>query len=170
MFTLSMVEYFKIILIKRLFVNFSKVSIDGTIQEVIKSLFDMDLEINGDWGYSKKLATIIQDNKSMPIAQQEQMVVSMRSYIEMNITKDKEDRYAGINVKEINREEIVEENIIYHKIRYEITAILESKYKKLMKEYKNGYETEEFDMTKHFKERKKETLIRIEDYWFILQS
>jgi len=150
-------------------VNFSKVSIDGTIKEIIKSLFDMDLEIDGDWGYSKALATVIKDDKSMPIVQKEQIIASMRSYIEMNITRDTDTRYAGINVKELNREEIVENNITYHKVEYEITAILEGKYKKLMKEYKDGYETEGFDMVKHFEDRKKETLTRIEDYWFILK-
>jgi len=150
--------------------HFSRVNIDGTIQEVIESLFDMKLEISGDWGYSKELATIIIDNKSMPITQQEQIIASMRSYIEMNITQDEEHRYAGINVKEIKREEIVEESIIYHKIEYKITGILESRYKKLMKEYKNGYETEGFDITKHFEDRDKATLNRTEDYWFILQS
>jgi len=147
-------------------VNFSKVSIDGEIKEIVKSLFDMDLEISGGWGYSIQEASIILDDKSMPIKQREHIIASMRSYIEMNITQDKDSRYAGINLQERSREEIIKDDEIYHKITYTITAILESRYKELMKEYKEGYETKEFDMVKHFEDRKESTLTRVEDYWF----
>ena len=146
--------------------NFSKVTIDGDIKDIIKSLFDMDLDISGGWGYSRQEASIILDDKSMPITQREHIIASMRSYIEMNITQDKDNRYAGINLQESNREEIIKDDEIYHKITYAITAILESRYKELMKEYKEGYETDEFDMTKHFEDRKESTLTRVEEYWF----
>jgi transcriptional regulator of NAD metabolism len=147
-------------------VNFSKVNIDGDIKEIIKSLFDMDLEISGGWGYSRQEASIILDDKSMPIKQREHIIASMRSYIEMNVTQDKDTRYAGINLQESSREEMIKDDEVYHKITYAITAILESRYKELMKEYKEGYETDEFDMTKHFEDRKESTLTRVEEYWF----
>jgi len=147
-------------------VNFSKVTIDGDIKDIIKSLFDMDLEISGGWGYSRQEASIILDDKSMPIKQREHIIASMRSYIEMNVTQDKDTRYAGINLQESSREEMIKDDEVYHKITYAITAILESRYKELMKEYKEGYETKEFDMVKHFEDRKESTLTRVEDYWF----
>jgi hypothetical protein len=147
-------------------VNFSKVTIDGDIKEIIKSIFDMDLDISGGWGYSIEEASTITDDKKMPITQREHIIASMRSYIEMNITQDKDNRYAGINLQESNREEIIQNGEVYHKVQYTITAILEGRYKELMKEYKEGYETEEFDMTKHFEERKESTLTRVEEYWF----
>ena len=146
--------------------NFSKVSIDGEIKEIVKSLFDMDLEISGGWGYSRQEASMILDDKSMPIKQREHIIASMRSYIEMNITQDSNNRYAGINLQESSREEIINGDKVYHRVTYTITAILETKYKALMKEYKEGYETKEFDMVKHFEDRKEETLTRVEDYWF----
>ena len=146
--------------------NFSKVTIDGDIKDIIKSLFDMDFDISGGWGYSRQEASIILDDKSMPIKQREHIIASMRSYIEMNVTQDKDTRYAGINLQESSREEMIKDDEVYHKITYAITAILESRYKELMKEYKEGYETDEFDMTKHFEDRKESTLTRVEEYWF----
>ena len=49
---------------------------------------------------------------------------------------------------------------------YEITGIKEDLYNIFIKEYKEGYGKEDFDMSDHFKKRKDATLIREVVYYF----
>ncbi len=141
--------------------TFKKLQENNNIQELIKSTFDADLPVAGNWGYTKENATIIEAvQNSMPLSQLEHMVTSIRAHLEMNITQEKEHRYGGINANERAREEIRREENIYHKVTYEITAIKEDIYNTFIKEYKEGYGKENFDISKHFKERKEATLTR----------
>ncbi len=43
------------------------------------------LAVAGAWGYTQKLATII-ESTDLPLTQLEHMLASMRTYIEMNMT------------------------------------------------------------------------------------
>ncbi len=147
--------------------TFKKLQENNNIQELIKSTFDADLPVAGNWGYTKENATIIEAvQNSMPLSQLEHMVTSIRAHLEMNITQEKEHRYGGINANERAREEIRREENIYHKVTYEITAIKEDIYNAFIKEYKEGYGKENFDISKHFKERKEATLIREVVHYF----
>jgi len=147
--------------------QFSQIPSDEPIKTVIKAAFDADLPLDGGWGYTKSLASVIEATPdNIPLAQLEHMIASMRAYLEMNMTQAKEERYGSINLNEISREDIKEDGRRYHKVTYEISAMKESLYANFIDEYKEGYGTERFDMEDHFKRRKEATLIRIEPYWF----
>jgi len=131
------------------------------IQKLIKTTFDADLPLSGSWGYSKKNASIIKSlHQGMTLPQLEHMITSIRAHLEMNITQEKENRYGGINANERAREVISNENAIFDKVTYEITAIKEDIYNAFIKEYKAGYENETLDLNDHFKRRKEATLSR----------
>jgi hypothetical protein len=145
--------------------KFEQIQSDDNIKEVIKSAFDSDFAISGAWGYSQELATVIHATV-MPLAQFEHIIASMRTYIEMNMTLPEKERFGGINLNEIHREQSTEGTLLYDKVTYEITAIKEDVYADFIAQYKEGYGKEWFDMSKHFKERKEATLTRTQEYWF----
>ena len=140
---------------------FKKLQENNNIHELIKSTFDADLPLAGDWGYTKEKATIIESvSEGMPLSQLEHMVTSIRAHLEMNITQAQENRYAGINANERAREESKSKEVIFNKVTYEITGIKEDLYTAFIKEYKEGYGKEDFDLNEHFKKRKEATLTR----------
>lgn len=145
--------------------EFQQLKSDNDLKEVIKAAFDADLAVSGAWGYTQALATII-ESSDVPVKQLEHMIASMRTYIEMNMTLPKEERYGSINLNEIYREQIPVGQFVYDKVTYEITAMKEETYTAFINEYKEGLGTEGFDITGHFNQRKKATITRNEEYWF----
>jgi predicted small secreted protein len=146
-------------------VKFEQLKSDNDLKEVIKAAFDADLAISGAWGYTQELATII-ESSDVPVKQIEHMIASMRSYIEMNMTLPEVERYGSINLNEIQREQIPVDGLVYDKVTYEITAMKEETYTAFINAYKEGLGKEGFDITEHFNQRKKATIIRKVEYWF----
>jgi hypothetical protein len=147
--------------------NFTKLQENSNIQKLIKSTFDADLTINGSWGYTKEKATIIKAlPKGMSLLQLEHMITSIRAHLEMNITQEQEYRYGGINANERAREEEKSKDDVFNKVTYEITAMKEDFYNAFIREYKEGYGKEEFDLNDHFKRRKEATLTRKVVHYF----
>jgi hypothetical protein len=144
---------------------FQELNAEDNLKEIIKSAFASDLPISGSWGYTQALSTHIL-NSDTPYNQLEHMFASMRAYVEMNMTKEENDRYGNINVNETSREEHTLDQNTYHKIIYQITAMKESTYKTFIKEYKENYGKETFDLTLHFEKRKEATLQREVIHWF----
>ncbi len=141
--------------------TFNTLQENTNIQELIKTTFDADLPISGDWGYSKEKASIIEAlPQGMPLPQLEHTITSIRAHLEMNITQEKENRYGGINANERAREVISSDTAVFDKVTYEITAIKEDLYNAFIKEYKEGYDNEALDLNDHFKRRKEATLTR----------
>jgi hypothetical protein len=145
--------------------TFEQLKSGDDLREVIKTAFDTDLSISGAWGYTKELATVIESTQ-VPLSQLEHMLASIRSYIEMNMTLSPEERYGSINLNEKDREQIKEEDLVYDKVTYEITAMKEEHYTAFINEYKEGLGKEDFDITEHFNQRKQATITRNEAYWF----
>jgi hypothetical protein len=145
--------------------KFEQIHINNDIATLIHTAFDMQLDISGGWGYKQGDALIIQE-LPMPLSQLQHTLASMRAYMEMNLTRSKEERYGAINLNEIKRESIEIVHRKYEKVTYEITAILEEKYADFIKEYKSGQGDAGFDISAHFENRKRETLIRKEPFWF----
>lgn len=145
--------------------QFEQLKCDDDLKEVIKSAFSSDFDISGAWGYTQSLSTVIHST-DVPLNQIEHMLASMRAYIEMNMTLPKRDRYGSISLNETDRIQVTEDQLIYDKVTYEITAMKEDTYTSFINAYKEGYGTEGFDMTEHFNQRKKATLTREEVYWF----
>jgi hypothetical protein len=144
---------------------FENIPSGDDIKSVIKSAFDTDLDLSGGWGYDKSDALVLHTT-TVPLQQIEHTLASMRAFIEMNMTQPENRRYGAINVNEIGRECISENNKIYDKITYEISGMLESEYEKFIEEYKNGYESPDFDLEAHFKRRKEATVVFEKLFWF----
>jgi len=146
--------------------TFKNIENKQNIQKSIHSLFDMDLDIEGAWGYSKEEATVIKSIKNnMPRNQLQHMIITMRSHLEMNISQEEDHRYGAINANESTRESLEDNTLKYDKVTYKITAIKEDLYKAFIKEYKEGYENG-LDLSTHFKKRKEATLEREVVYYF----
>jgi hypothetical protein len=144
--------------------SFQEIKPGDDIQEVIKAAFDAELEVSGEWGYTKELASVIKDSEH--INQVEHTLASMRAYIEMNMTLEKEERYGSINLNEKDRVEVKDDSKRFHKVTYEISAMKEDVYADFINEYKEGHSKPSFDIGDHFKRRKEETLLREVIYWF----
>jgi hypothetical protein len=147
--------------------TFNTLQEETNIQKLIKDTFDADLPLSGDWGYSKEKATIIDSlPQDMPLPQLQHMLTTIRAHLEMNITQETENRYGGINANEKAREESKSDAGIFHKVTYEITGIKEDLYNAFIKEYKEGYGKEAFDLNAHFQHRKEATLTRKVIHYF----
>ena len=144
--------------------SFIHIPKEEDIRVMIKSRFDIDIAVEGSWGYTKKEATIITTKQILK--QLEHNIAMMRAYIEMNMTLTTDKRYAGINISQKSLEIIKEDSKIYHKVINSITAIKEENYNEFIKEYKNNYEKDGFNLAEHFERRKKETLTREVEHWF----
>jgi len=147
-------------------VDFEDIKEFGRVQEVIKEVFGLDLDLDGDWGYDQNRALIVKD-LSIPMKQFENTFAIMRSNIEMNLTLPKDKRYGAITVHEQGRKQKTVDNIIYDIVTFKINAIKEDLYAKFIQEYKDGYGKEEFDIQEHFVQRQKNTIERYKDFWFV---
>jgi predicted small secreted protein len=145
--------------------QFEQIKSDNNLREVIKTAFDSDFNIEGSWGYSQALATVV-NSTDVPLTQFEHMFASMRAYLEMNMTKEKEERYGSINLNEISREQIKIDSLVYDKVSYKITAMKEDLYASFINAYKEGYGKKDFNLTEHFKQREEATLTREVTHWF----
>ena len=152
--------------------TFKTIQNTNNIKKTIKDTFDVDLSISGNWGHEEEQATVIEAiENGTPLSQLEHMLTTIRAHLEMNITQEKDNRYGGINANELSREEIHKHSLIFDKVTYTITGIKENLYNAFIKEYKEGYETEKFDLSEHFKRRKNATLTReVVHYFEVSQS
>ena len=147
--------------------TFKKLQENTDIRELIKSTFDADLALAGSWGYTKETATIIEAlPEGMSLPQLEHMLTTIRAHLELNITQEKESRYGAINANEKAREESSSDEGVFNKITYEVTGIKEALFNTFIKEYKEGYGKEDFDLNAHFKRRQEATLTREVVHYF----
>jgi len=145
--------------------TFKQLKSDNNLKEIIKSAFDVDLDISGDWGYTEASATVLH-SKNTPLSQTEHIFASIRAYTEMSMTLEKENRYGSINLNEKSREILTKKENTYHKVTYNLTAMKEDIYKAFIKEYKTQSENINFDMSGHFRRRKEATFNREVTHWF----
>ncbi len=145
--------------------KFKQISPIDNIAELILDISNIKLNISGGWGYDSNCPVIVND-LDIPNEQFFNLFASLRANIEMNMTLDENDRYAGINLTLKEQKNIKN----YTVVTFKISAIKESKYAQFIKEYKDGYGKKDFDLAAHFNNRKKHTLNIESDYWFILQA
>ena len=146
--------------------EFKQIDLDNNIQTVIKEIFNVELSISGGWGYDSNSVTII-EKLNMPINQFTQMFATMRLNIEMNLTLEENERYTGINTTFEDSKKLEVNNEIYDVFSFKVTAMKEKEYANFIKEYKDGYGKEEFDLSEHFKRRTQSTISRNIDCWFL---
>lgn len=148
---------------------FHEIRSGDNIKEVIKSAFDLDLDVSGEWGYDQNRALIIHSFDG-DIKQLEHTLASIRAYIEMNMSLPEERRHGGINVNEIGRKTIRKNNKIYDKIIYEVSGMPEKRYAEFIEEYKKMYELPDFDIEDHFRRRRENTVILNSVFWFDISN
>ena len=146
-------------------IEFEKIKDESNIQEVIKSAFGVDLNIDGGWGYDTNSAIVVK-SLEMPKKQFIQLFATIRATIQMNLLLDEESRCTGINPKRLETKNQSVNNKNYEKVIFEISAMNEKKYASFIQEYKKGYGNSDFDLENHFKRRKEDTIIINEDFWF----
>lgn len=146
--------------------NFEEIKEVGRVREVIKEVFALDLELEGDWGYNNQRALIVK-KLTMPKKQFENTFATMRSNIEMNLTLPDGKRYGAITVHEHECKQKTINSTTYDVVTFKINAIKEDIYAKFIQEYKDGYGKEGFDIDNHFAQRQKHTLELFKDFWFI---
>lgn len=146
-------------------IQFKKVEPVDSIREVIKDVFEVDLDIQGGWGYDNTNAVKV---NTLNVAQEQflHMFATIRASIEMNLTLEEEERFGGINANFEESKKLKIENKTYDVITFKISGMHEKTYAKFIKEYKDGYGKKEFDLAKHFKDREENTITRYEDFWF----
>jgi len=140
--------------------KFDEIKSTDSVNDILKGAFNLELPIEGGWGYNNLDIVKVLDD-SIPKEQIEHMFGVARSTIEMNLTQPKENRYGGINLKELSREEEIVNTETIYKVKYEITAMLEDIYNKFISEYKENHGKDDFDISAHFKKRDENT-IRLE--------
>jgi hypothetical protein len=146
--------------------EFKQIEPVDEISKVIQDVFGVKLDISGGWGYSHKSPVIV-NSLEMPIDQFLNMFATIRANIEMNLTLEEDERYGGINISFLEGEQFTVENQTFDHIRFEITAMPEQEYAKLIQEYKDNYgKNRDFDMDAHFKKRKELTIKIESDFWF----
>jgi len=147
-------------------IEFQTLPVVDDISEVIEDVFGVKLDINGGWGYDNTSALIV-GKLDTDVDQFIDMFCNMRANIEMNLTLEEQDRYAGINLSFKESKEFEINNKVYDIVSFEITAMKETVYSQFIKEYKENYGKQEFDLSEHFKKRKESTVTRYVDYWFL---
>ncbi len=145
--------------------TFQNIKPGDEISKIVKSAFDLELNISGGWGYDQENALVIHSFEG-DLPQFEHALASMRAYLEMNMTLPEDKRYGAINVNEIERDTIRKNNKVFDKITYEISAMPEKMYEAFIDEYKEKYESPDFDIEEHFAKRKEATLLLKKVFWF----
>ena len=105
-------------------IQFKQLDKVDNIKEVIKSSFEVELDISGEWGYAQDKPLIVHSCDSFDSFAF--MFASIRANIEMSMVLDEDDRYSGINLTLIEKEELPNSII---KVTYKIEAMKNSIYK-----------------------------------------
>ena len=146
--------------------EFKQITPVDDMAKLIQEVFDVKLDISGGWGYGYKTPVMV-NSLNMSIDQFLNLFANLRANIEMNMTLEEDNRYGGINVHFLDGEQFTIENKTYDHIRFEVTAMREKEYAKVIQEYKDNYgKNENFDMDKHFKKREELTIKLVADFWF----
>lgn len=138
-----------------------------------------NLPIRGGWGYSKEDACVIDKDDptvdpSIPFdgVGLEYIFVQYRTYEEMIVTRNDDERFSGIGFNLIKQSLLQDEGRTYDKIDFEITAFTDADWEELREEYQgpNGHGSPNFDLEMHEKKRS-EKMIKIEsECWFDITS
>lgn len=146
--------------------EFKQIEAVEHMSELLFEVFGVKLDVSGGWGYDHKNPVIV-NSLDMPIDQFLNMFATMRANIEMNLTLEEDERYGGINVSFLDGEQFTIENKTFDHITFEISAMKEKEYAKLIQEYKDNYgKNDDFDMDGHFQKRKEATIKIVSDFWF----
>ncbi|MEA2098606.1 MAG: hypothetical protein U9P72_00580 [Campylobacterota bacterium] len=145
--------------------EFKKAQDVENIKETIKDIFDLELDISGGWGYDQQSALKIK-KLDCSFEQFAHTFAIIRSNVEMNIMQEESNSHSGLNVHIENQKEITENGIDYKIVSFKVTATLTQLNKEFIKEYKENYGKESFDIQEHFQRRKEAEITRTIECWF----
>ncbi len=146
-------------------IKFEKAQDVENIRETIKNIFDLDLDISGAWGYDQQSALKIEKTDTS-FEQFAHTFAIIRSNVEMNIMQEESNRYSGLNVHTQDEKEMTKDERQYKIISFQITATATKQNNELIKEYKENYGKENFDIKGHFQKRKECEITRTIECWF----
>ena len=149
--------------------EFKELKTVENIKEVIKNLFEVELDISGGWGYDDKSA-VITHTLDMPIEQFINLFSTLRTNLEMNFDKSPDERYGGINLSVVEEKSMEKNGYRYLIATFEISAMKEKSYAEFIKEYKENYGKKMFDLNDHFSRRKEATLTGVRECWFLRET
>lgn len=148
-------------------VKFEKLNSVDSIKDVIRNLFDVELNLEGGWGYDSDSSLVI-NSLEVPIEQFITMFTTLRSNVEMNFQK--QEKYGGITLSLEELKSIDVDIVEYQVARFKLSCMSEKVYVQFIKEYKDNYGKKEFDISDHFKRRKEQTLTRSVECWFCIKE
>lgn len=141
--------------------------------------FDVDLPIEGGWGYEMADAVIINKkhpsvNPNMPFygVGHERTFAIHRLYIELIIMRPKDDRYAGIEWHKGMQRVVESDGRSFDHIQGKATALRASDWDMLKERWEapNGYGSDGFDEQSHHQLHNKLTQTFECEYWFDITS
>jgi hypothetical protein len=137
------------------------------------------LPIYGGWGYSKEDACVLDKNDptvdaSVPFdgVELEYVFVQYRTYEEMIVTRNGDERFSGIGFNLVKQTLLHEGGRTYDKLDFEITAFADKDWEELKAEYQgpNGYGSPNFNLETHEKKRLDKLLKFESQCWFDITS
>ncbi|MGZ3578826.1 MAG: hypothetical protein ACXU98_07385 [Syntrophales bacterium] len=138
-----------------------------------------ELPIRGGWGYTKDDACIIDKHDSVvdpsiPFdgAGIEHIFVEKRIYEEMIILRPEGEKFFGIQWKLIEQQVIDDEDRVFDKLIFKISAFPEKDWNELKAEYEGpeGYGSPNFYVAVYEKERQERMVQFTREFWFDITS
>lgn len=156
----------------------SKESPRQILAEDYKSL-NGGLPIQGGWGYTKDDACIIVKNDPLVNPSStfdgigiEYVFVEKRIYEELIIFRPQGEKFSGIRWNLLKQSTLHEEDRVYDKLTFEITALHENDWEELKAEFEGpqGAINPNFDMGAHEKKLQEKMVSYTRDFWFDITS
>jgi hypothetical protein len=138
-----------------------------------------ELPIRGGWGYTKDDACIIDKHdsivdRSIPFdgVGIEYIFVEKRIYEEMIILRPEGEKFFGIEWKLIEQQQIDDEDKVFDKLIFKISAFPEKNWNELKAEYEGpeGYGSPNFYAAAHEKENQERMVQFTGEFWFDITS
>lgn len=152
-----------------------------SFRDIITADFESMSEppIQGGCGYTLEDAIIIDINdpivtKGMPFecVRLEYMLVEKRTYEELIIFRQDNDRYSGMSWHLLDQRLLRHNGRNYDKHIWEVMALPDKDWFELKEEWEgpNGFGTPEFDVDAHNRKRDSKSIRYITEYWFDITS
>ncbi len=108
--------------------NFKMLQEVEDIKTIIKDTFELELDVQGGWGYDNNTALKVNSLNSMNLEQFVHTFATIRAILEMNLTCNKDEKYAGINATFEESKKFEINNKTYDVLSFKITAMNEKLY------------------------------------------
>ncbi len=148
-------------------------------RQVILEDFEIDLPIDGGWGFSQEDACIIDANdptvsKVIPFngASIEHVFVEKRIYEQLIVSRPHGDRFSGISWNLLSQSLFRDGDRCYDVLEFEVEALPDQAWETLKAEWEGpeGYGHPDFDVDAHNARREEKTVRFESTFWFDITS